>query len=61
MPFKSMKQEKWMFANRPETAKKWAAETPNQNLPLQVPKVPKVPTAPSAWTKMNKPKFGGIK
>ena len=24
MPFKSTKQMKWMFANKPETAKKWA-------------------------------------
>ena len=24
MPFKSDKQRKWMFANEPEMAKKWA-------------------------------------
>lgn len=24
MPFKSKKQMKWMFANKPEMAKKWA-------------------------------------
>ncbi len=23
MPFKSKKQEKWMWANKPEMAKKW--------------------------------------
>lgn len=26
MPFKSDKQRKWMFANHPEMAKRWAAE-----------------------------------
>ncbi len=29
MPFKSKKQAKWMFTNKPETAKRWAAETPD--------------------------------
>jgi len=37
MPFKSKKQEKWMFATKPEMAKRWAKETPNQNaLPKKV-------------------------
>lgn len=26
MPFKSKKQEKWMFANEPKMAKKWKKE-----------------------------------
>ena len=26
MPFKSAAQRKWMFANHPEMAKRWAAE-----------------------------------
>jgi hypothetical protein len=37
MPFKSKKQEKWMFATKPEMAKRWAKETPNQkSLPKKV-------------------------
>lgn len=28
MPFKSKVQQGWMFANEPEMAKRWAAETP---------------------------------
>jgi hypothetical protein len=27
MPFKSKAQAKWMFANKPEMAKKWAKHT----------------------------------
>jgi len=27
MPFKSKAQAKWMFANKPEMAKEWAAKT----------------------------------
>ncbi|HEY5588208.1 MAG TPA: hypothetical protein VIK86_04540 [Candidatus Paceibacterota bacterium] len=27
MPFKSQAQRKWMFANEPEMAERWAAET----------------------------------
>lgn len=27
MPFKSQAQAKWMFANHPAMAKRWAAET----------------------------------
>lgn len=29
MPFKSEKQMKWMYANKPAMAKRWAKETPN--------------------------------
>ena len=29
MPFKSKKQVKWMFANHPKMAKKWAKHTPS--------------------------------
>lgn len=29
MPFKSKAQMKWMFANKPEMAKRWAHETHN--------------------------------
>jgi hypothetical protein len=28
MPFKSKAQKGWMYANKPEMAKKWTAETP---------------------------------
>lgn len=28
IPFRSRAQEKWMFANKPEMAKEWAAKTP---------------------------------
>jgi hypothetical protein len=31
MPFKSAKQRKWMFANKPAMAKKWAKETPKKS------------------------------
>lgn len=27
MPFKSPKQMKWMFANKPDIAKRWVKET----------------------------------
>ena len=34
MPFKSKAQMRWMFANHPEMAKRWAEHTPNiKNLP----------------------------
>jgi hypothetical protein len=40
MPFKSKAQEKWMFANHPEMAKRWADETPDiKDLPDKVEKV----------------------
>lgn len=28
-PFKSKQQAKWMYANKPEMAKEWAAKTPS--------------------------------
>jgi len=30
MPFKSEKQRRWMWANEPEMAKRWAAEGKNE-------------------------------
>ena len=34
MPFVSKAQQKWMFINKPEMAKRWAKETPDiKNLP----------------------------
>lgn len=34
MPFQSLQQMKWMYANKPEMAKERATETPNiQSLP----------------------------
>ena len=39
MPFKSKAQQKWMFANDPKMAKKWAKHTPNiKALPEKVKK-----------------------
>lgn len=36
MPFKSKAQAKWMFANKPKMAKKWAAHTPSiKRLPVR--------------------------
>ena len=29
MPFTSKSQQKWMFANKPKMAKRWAKHTPN--------------------------------
>jgi hypothetical protein len=29
VPFKSKSQERWMFSQKPEMAKQWAAETPS--------------------------------
>lgn len=41
MPFKSLAQERFMFAKHPELANKWQKETPNQsNLPQHAPKNP---------------------
>lgn len=38
MPFKSKAQQKFMFANEPTVAKRWAKETPNmKSLPAKVP------------------------
>jgi len=36
MPFKSQDQRKWMWANKPEMAKKWEAHTPDKKLPEKV-------------------------
>jgi len=39
MPFKSQAQRKWMFANKPEMAERWAAETPKgKKLPKKLKK-----------------------
>lgn len=43
MPFKSEKQRAWMYANKPEMAKQWEADTVDKNLPAKVKKVAKVP------------------
>lgn len=29
MPFESKSQQRWMFSQHPEMAKRWAKETPN--------------------------------
>ena len=29
MPFVSKRQQRWMFANKPEMARRWAAHTPD--------------------------------
>ena len=37
MPFKSVSQQKWMYANHPEMAKEWESHTPsNAALPTRV-------------------------
>ncbi len=41
MPFKSQAQKGWMYANHPDMAKRWQAETPKGKLPKYVGKVPK--------------------
>ena len=33
MPFKSEAQRKWMYANKPQMAKKWQAHTGDKKLP----------------------------
>lgn len=39
MPFRSQKQAKWMFTNKPSMAKEWAKVTPSiKKLPKQVKK-----------------------
>ena len=39
MPFKSKAQKGWMYANKPEMAKEWQAETPKgKKLPNKVKK-----------------------
>lgn len=40
MPFESKSQQRFMFAKMPETAKRWAKETPDmKSLPEKVKKV----------------------
>ena len=37
MPFKSEAQKRWMYANKPEMAKRWQAHTPKDKvLPQKV-------------------------
>lgn len=37
MPMKSQAQRKWMYANKPQMAKEWEAETPKgKKLPKKV-------------------------
>lgn len=38
MPFKSSKQKRWMFANKPEMAKKWMEEEKNGATDKRTPK-----------------------
>lgn len=39
MPFKSQAQRKWMYANKPQMAKRWEKETPkSKKLPKRVSK-----------------------
>lgn len=36
MPFKSEAQRRWMYANKPEMAKKWEKHTKKKKLPEKV-------------------------
>lgn len=36
MPFKSQAQRSWMYANKPEMAKKWQEHTPSKKLPEKI-------------------------
>jgi hypothetical protein len=36
MPFKSKRQMRWMFSNKPEMAQKWAKKTNFESLPETV-------------------------
>lgn len=37
MPFRSVKQQKWMFKNKPKMAKRWAKETKDfKSLPEKI-------------------------
>ena len=39
MPFKSKSQQRWMYANKPDMAKKWSDHTPeHKSLPEKVKK-----------------------
>lgn len=52
MPFKSEAQKRWMYANKPEMAKEWEAETPKGQLPK------KVKSKPQKVKKYTPPKQG---
>lgn len=57
MPIVSKAQQRWMFENKPEMAKRWAAETPDmKSLPERVSKKkPKRKVANSEfWASMQK-------
>lgn len=41
MPFKSEAQRRWMYANHPEMAKEWEADTPKGPLPARIKPIPK--------------------
>lgn len=36
MPFKSQRQREWMYANKPEMARRWEEETKDKNLPERI-------------------------
>jgi hypothetical protein len=38
MPFKSIKQRKYLYANKPELAARWEKETPKKKLPVRAKK-----------------------
>ena len=38
MPFRSQAQQRWMYANNPDMAKKWQEHTPKGKLPKRVKK-----------------------
>lgn len=55
MPFKSKKQARWMFANKPSMAKEWAEKTPSiKKLPESLSKID------SFMKKDKKKKTGGL-
>ncbi len=60
MPFKSVAQEHYLFANKPDLANKWRMEHPSQKfntLPKKVGStMPQAPKAPkfSPWQKLAK-------
>lgn len=43
MPFKSKKQMRWMFSNKPDMAKEWASETSS---------ISKLPESKSGFNKL---------
>lgn len=57
MPFKSVAQQGFMFANHPEIAKRWAAEYPSQGkLPMRVGQSPRAKVATALMARQ--PKVG---